>query len=56
MCTFDEVTRDAKNEYYILNVPSSGRTEIENLTDRTIFMFSISALPPEGAFQMFTHF
>ncbi len=31
---------------------SSGRAKIENVTKWTIFMFLISALPPEAAFQM----
>ncbi len=42
--------------YYIWKGPSGGRAEIENVTDRAISYVSISALPPEGAFQMLTHF
>ena len=37
-------------------MPSGGRTEIENIKIAQAVMFSISPLPPEGAFQMLTHF
>ncbi len=38
----------------IRKVPSDGRAEIKNIFDCTIF--SVSALPPKGAFQMLRHF
>ena len=53
---FYQVAIDAK----MWKAPTGGRDKIENVTDYTnsfhVFYVSISALPPEGASQMFTHF
>ncbi len=39
-----------------LKMPSGGRAQIENVMEWAIFMFSLSALPPAGGFEMSTRF
>ncbi len=56
-CTFfDQVAIDAKTVLTFENYPLVAELKLKMSQNGLFFMFSISALPPEGAFQMLTHF
>ena len=53
---FDQVAIHPKNVLKFEKSPLVAELKLKMLQTETFFMFSISGLPPEGAFQMFTHF
>ncbi len=53
---FDQVAIDSKNVQTFERHPLVAELKLKVSQIALFFMFSISALPPEGAFHMFTHF
>ena len=56
MILFYQVARDAKNVSTFEKCPLVAELKLKMSQIEQFFMFLISALPPEGAFKMFTHF
>ena len=56
-CTFfDQVAIDAKHVSTFKKCPLVAELKLQMSQNGQFFMFSISALPPVGAFQMSVHF